>query len=79
MASCKSGASHRKKGGHVTPKRELQSDGSSGLVFTQVNVHDISRLNQLVKMFVVGTDDWILRQSASGADDVNALKPKNFP
>jgi hypothetical protein len=47
-------------------------------MFTQVNVHGISRLDGLVKMFVVGSDDWILRQSASGVGDVNALKPKNF-
>ena len=49
-----------------------------GLMFTQVNVHGISRLDQLVKMFVVGSDNWILRQSASGVDSVNALKHKNF-
>ena len=54
--------------GHDTPKRELRSDGLAGLMFTQVNVHGISRLDQLVKMFVVGSDNWILRQSASGVD-----------
>ena len=47
-------------------------------MFTQVNVHGISRLDQLVKMFVVGSENWILRQSASGVDSVNALKHKNF-
>jgi hypothetical protein len=47
-------------------------------MFTQVNVHGISRLDQLVKMFVVGSDNWILRQSASGVDPVNALKRKDF-
>jgi len=31
-------------------------------------VHVISRLDQLGKMFVVGRDDWILRQIAFGVD-----------
>ena len=47
-------------------------------MFTQVNVHGISRLDQLVKMFVVASDDWILRQIAFGVDQVNALKRKDF-
>jgi hypothetical protein len=47
-------------------------------MFTQVNVRGISRLDQFLKMFVARSDDWILRQSASGVGDVNALKPKNF-
>jgi len=40
----------------------------AGSMFTQVNVHVISRLDQLGKMFVVGRDDWILRQIAFGVD-----------
>ena len=47
-------------------------------MFTQVNVHGVSRLDQLVKMFGVGSDNWILRQSASGVDPVNTLKRKDF-
>ncbi len=71
-------ALQREKCGHDTPKRELRSDGLAGLMFTHVNVHGISRLDQLVKMFAVGSDDVILRQIASGGDHVNVLKHKNF-
>jgi len=60
------------------PKRELRSDGLAGLMFTQVNVHGVSRLDRLVEMFVVASDDWILRQSTFGVDQVNALKRKDF-
>ncbi len=71
-------ALQREKGGHETPKRELRSDRLAGLMFTQVNVHGISRLDRLVKMFAVASDNCILRQIASGGDHVNALKHKNF-
>jgi hypothetical protein len=71
-------ALQREKRGHDTPKRELWSDGLVGLMFTQVNVHGISRLEQLVKMFVVASDNYFLRQIAFGVDQVNALKRKNF-
>jgi len=64
--------------GHDTPKRELRSDGLAGLMFTQVNVHGISSLDQLVKTFVVASDNCILRQSAFDGVQVNALKRKNF-
>jgi hypothetical protein len=64
--------------GHDTPKRELRSGRLAALMFTQVNVHGISRLDRLVKMFMVMSEDWILRQSACGVDQVNALKRKNF-
>jgi hypothetical protein len=37
-------------------------------MFTQVNLHGVSRLDQLVKMFVVARDDRILRQIAFGVD-----------
>jgi hypothetical protein len=47
-------------------------------MFTQVNVHGISRLDQFLKMFVVASENWFLRQSAAGGGYVNALKPKNF-
>jgi hypothetical protein len=47
-------------------------------MFTQVNVHGISRLDQFLKMFVVASENWFLRQSADGVSDVNALKRKNF-
>jgi hypothetical protein len=57
MANCKSGgASHRKKGGHVTPKRELRNGRLAALMFTQVNVHWVSRLDRLLKMTVVAID-----------------------
>jgi hypothetical protein len=49
-----------------------------GLMFTQVNVHGVSRLDQFLKMFVVASDDCILRQIAFGVDQVNALKRKDF-
>ncbi len=71
-------ALQREKRGHDTPKRELRSDGLAGLMFTQVNVHGISRLDQLVKMFAVASDNCILRLIAFGVDQVNALKRKNF-
>jgi hypothetical protein len=47
-------------------------------MFTQVNVHGISRLDQFLKMFVVASENWFLRQNAAGVSDVNALKRKNF-
>jgi len=47
-------------------------------MFTQVNVHGVSRLDQFLKMFVVASDNCILRQIASAIDHVNALKRKNF-
>jgi len=47
-------------------------------MFTQVNVHGVSRLDQFLKMFVVAGDDWILRQIAFGIDQVNALKRNDF-
>jgi hypothetical protein len=47
-------------------------------MFTQVNVHGISRLDRSLKMFVVVSDDVILRQIVFGIDHVNALKRKNF-
>ncbi len=47
-------------------------------MFTQVNVHGISRLDQFLKMFVVASDDCFLRQIASGVGGVNVLKHKNF-
>ena len=47
-------------------------------MFTQVNVHGVSRLDRLVEMFVVASDDWILRQSTFGVDQVNALKREDF-
>jgi len=47
-------------------------------MFTQVNVHGVSRLDQFLKMFVVASDDCILRQIAFGVDQVNALKRKDF-
>jgi hypothetical protein len=47
-------------------------------MFTQVNVLGISRLDRLVEMFAVASDDWILRQIAFGVDHVNALKRKDF-
>lgn len=47
-------------------------------MFTQVNVHGISRLDQVLKMFVVASENWFLRQSTDGVSDVNALKRKNF-
>ena len=72
-------ALQREKCGHDTPKRELRSDGLAGSMFTQVNVRGISRLDQLVKMFAVGSDDVTLRQIASGIDHVNVLKRKHFP
>ena len=71
-------ALQREKCGHDTPKRELRSDGLAGLMFTQVNVHGVSRLDRFLKMFVIESDDVILRQSATGVDHVNALKHKNF-
>jgi hypothetical protein len=37
-------------------------------MFTQVNVHGVSRLDHFLKMFVVARDDWILRQIAFGVD-----------
>jgi hypothetical protein len=64
--------------GHNTPKRELRSDRLAGLMFTQVNVHGISRLDQFLKMFAVASDTCFLRQIAFGVDSVNALKHKNF-
>ena len=63
---------------HDTPKRELRSNGLAGLMFTQVNVRGISRLDQFLKMFVVASENWFLRQSAVGVSDVNALQRKNF-
>ena len=47
-------------------------------MFTQVNVHGISRLDRLMEMFVATSDDCILRQIAFGVDPVNALKRKDF-
>jgi hypothetical protein len=47
-------------------------------MFTHVNVRGISRLDQFLKMFVVASDDCILRQIAFGVDQVNALKRKDF-
>jgi hypothetical protein len=47
-------------------------------MFTQVNAHGVSRLDQLVRMFVVASDDWSLRQIAFGVDQVNALKRNDF-
>jgi hypothetical protein len=47
-------------------------------MFTQVNVHGISRLDQFLKVFVVASENWFLRQSTDGVSDVNALKRKNF-
>jgi len=47
-------------------------------MFTQVNVHGISRLDQFLKMFAVASDTCFLRQIAFGVDSVNALKHKNF-
>jgi len=47
-------------------------------MFTQVNVRGISRLDQFLKMFVVASENWFLRQSAVGVSDVNALQRKNF-
>ena len=41
---------------------------TSAPVFTQVNVHGISRLDQFLKMFVVTRDDWFLWQSTFGVD-----------
>jgi hypothetical protein len=37
-------------------------------MFTQVNVRGVNRLDQFLKMFVVASDDWILRQIAFGVD-----------
>ncbi len=51
---------------------------TTALTFTQVNVHGISRLGQLAKMFVVASENCFLRQSASGVDHVNVLKRKDF-
>ena len=48
-------------------------------MFTQVNVHGISRLDHLVKTTVVASNNCILRQIASDGDHVNALKRKHFP
>ena len=47
-------------------------------MFTQVNVHGISRLDQFLKMIAVARENWFLRQSAVGVSDVNALQRKNF-
>ncbi len=71
-------ALQRENSGHDTPKRELRRDELAGLMFTQVNVLVISRLDHFLKMFAVASDNCFLRQIASGVDQVNALKRKNF-
>jgi hypothetical protein len=47
-------------------------------MFTQVNVHGISRLDQFFENVRVANDNRILQQIASGIDRVNALQHKNF-
>ena len=71
-------ALQREKSGHDTPKRELRSARRRVRCLRRLTLRGISRLDQFVKMFVVASDDCILRQIASGVDQVNALKRKNF-
>jgi len=72
------GALHRVDASTRHPQTGTAERQIGGLMFTQVNVHGVSRLDQFLKMFVVASDDWILQQIASGIDHVNALKQKNF-
>ncbi len=43
---CRRGASHRKKGGHVTPNLGTAEREKADSMFTQVNVRGVNRLGQ---------------------------------
>ena len=79
MANCKNGgASHRKRGGHVTPKLGTAERPRQRSVFTQVNFRCISRLGHSTEWPRYRTMTFVHDKALLIVDHVNTLKHKNF-
>jgi hypothetical protein len=79
MANCKScGASHRKKGGHVTPKLGTAERQTAASMFTQVNVCCVNKTRHVLSDRDIERRRLFETGGSRASNRVNALKRKSF-